>query len=133
MATADDCYPEDKLKVGDEVVLKTDKEALSRTIIQVAGHFYKVAGVSGVHTINDFSVIKRKSDILNEDRELSTSFREQQIKVTASLASKTSYTLQNLPVYESMLIHNFGHVLRLPEGYVFASRVTFIPTTKEIL
>ena len=129
----DNYFPEDNLEVGDEVAFKENKGALLRTIIQVNGHFYRVDGVEGVYTIKDFSVIKRKSDILNQDKELHTSFREQQLKVLASLASKTSYTLQNLPVYESMLIPHFGHVLRLPEGYVFAGPVTFIPTTKEIL
>ena len=133
MDTADDYFQEDKLEVGDRVTLKEDKEALSRTIIQVSGHLYIIAGVPGVRTIEDFSFIKRKSDIVNEDKELHTSFREQQMKVLASLASKTSYTLQNLPVYESTLIPNFGHVLKLPEGYVFANPVTFIPTTKEII
>ena len=133
MDTYDD-FPEDKLEVGDKVVLKIDKEALIRTILQVSGHLYRVAGVKGVYTIKDFSFIKRKSDILNKDKELHTSFREQLLETLASTASKTSYTLQNLPVYESTLIPNFGHVLRLPEGYVFANPVTFIPTKpKEIL
>lgn len=123
----DDYFPEDKLEVGDKVALKKDKEALIRTIIQADGHFYRVAGISGMQTIKDFSFIRRKSDI------------EHQIKVLTSLASKKSdpkkpsYTLQDLPVYESTLIPNFGHVLRLPEGYVFANPVTFIPTTKEII
>lgn len=53
-----------------------------------------------------------------------------------SIIQKSEQPLQDiehLQVFESLYTEHFGHILRLPTGYVFSKPVTFVPTNTNTL
>lgn len=139
-------YP---LPIGTEVVIRGAIDKQYRPIIYVSDDkepFYVVKGSSELYTEDDFTKIRRGThtlseslDLFNVSEQTNINNLKQQKEYVSPLKPKmtykeNSYTLQDLPMYKSMLVPNFGYVLRLPEGYVFSSQVTFIPNQiKEML
>lgn len=107
------------IKAGDEVIIRagvTDSKGIAlslrhdmrKIITEVRGPYAWCQGHFTAWFIRDLVLDSPSSD---------------------SFAS----TLEALPIYHSVELPHFGHVLRLPEGYVFNSNCTFISTSKGLL
>lgn len=104
------------LPIGTEVVIKANARGHNASIYSSTSDTLTI--IKGYSQRSDYPYIVDQSLQSWTESAFSVIKKPEQIQ-----------DLKQLKVFESMYTEHFGHVLRLPTGYVFSNQVTFIPST----
>ena len=105
------------LPIGTKVIIKVNARGSSNSVYSSTSD--TLTTITGYSKRSDYPYLVDQSVQSWDESSFSVIKRPEQ----------STQDIKSLKVFESIHTEHFGHVLRLPTGYVFSNQVTFVPST----